>query len=70
VIRKRTVFILGAGASMPYGFPSGEGLLKSARQLTEELIGEVSCGQLRKSQSRELKIALADNLCKGVATAH
>jgi hypothetical protein len=28
MIQKRTVFILGAGASMPYGFPSGEDLVR------------------------------------------
>lgn len=27
MITKRTVLVLGAGASMPYGFPSGEGLV-------------------------------------------
>lgn len=36
MITKKTVFILGAGASAPYGFPSGEGLLREvARQLTQ-----------------------------------
>ena len=31
MLSKRTVIILGAGASMPYGFPSGEGLLRAGR---------------------------------------
>lgn len=30
MITKPTVMILGAGASMPYGFPSGEGLFNQA----------------------------------------
>lgn len=29
MISKRTVFVLGAGASMPYGLPSGDALLKA-----------------------------------------
>jgi hypothetical protein len=27
MIRHQTVFVLGAGASYPYGFPTGEGLV-------------------------------------------
>lgn len=27
MIRRQTVFVLGAGASYPYGFPTGEGLV-------------------------------------------
>jgi hypothetical protein len=33
VIEKKTVFILGAGASMPYGFPSGTALLNRIIQI-------------------------------------
>jgi hypothetical protein len=32
-IRENTVIVLGAGASVPYGFPSGEKLLRDARAL-------------------------------------
>jgi hypothetical protein len=35
-LNKRTVIVLGAGASMPYKFPSGEDLLHEARQLDLE----------------------------------
>src|ERR1700680_2454528 len=31
MIRRSTAFVLGAGTSIPYGFPSGEGLLRMAR---------------------------------------
>jgi hypothetical protein len=34
MIRNRTVFILGAGASYPYGFPTGEGLVNEIISLT------------------------------------
>lgn len=36
MISKKIVFVLGAGASMPYGFPSGIGLLDSIIRLTCE----------------------------------
>ena len=35
MINKKTTFILGAGASMPYGFPSGE-------MLSTNIIGHVA----------------------------
>lgn len=38
MISTRTVFILGAGASVPYGFDTGERLLDRARALNEEAI--------------------------------
>jgi hypothetical protein len=38
VLREPTVFILGAGASHPYGFPSGQGLLQGARVHDEETL--------------------------------
>ena len=34
MITRKTVFILGAGASMPYGFPTGEWLIKEIVSLT------------------------------------
>ena len=43
MIRRRTVFVLGAGASIPYGFPSGEDLLQEARRLSPKEIHEHLC---------------------------
>jgi hypothetical protein len=40
MIRTPTVFILGAGASAPYGFDTGERLLQNARRLSEDQIAE------------------------------
>ncbi|MBZ0114147.1 MAG: hypothetical protein K8J08_16920 [Thermoanaerobaculia bacterium] len=37
MIRRKTVFILGAGASKPYGFPSGLGLLRKVLALAKRL---------------------------------
>lgn len=33
MIRRQTVFVLGAGASYPYGFPTGEGLVNEVISL-------------------------------------
>jgi hypothetical protein len=33
MIRRQTVFVLGAGASYPYGFPTGEGLVEEIIRL-------------------------------------
>jgi len=43
MLSKQTVMILGAGASMPYGFPSGQQLLRSAQKYTspEQLSGYI-----------------------------
>ena len=37
MLKKPTVFILGAGASIPYGYPSGEDLVK---EIVSELLGQ------------------------------
>lgn len=34
MIRRKTVFVLGAEASFPYGFPTGEGLVNEVIELT------------------------------------
>jgi len=36
MIRRHTAFIMGAGTSVPYGFPSGEGLMRIAQSLSLE----------------------------------
>jgi hypothetical protein len=52
MINRNLVFVLGAGVSVPYGFPTGEGLLAEA---VEMLTGrndqrkEVLCGHLKRS---------------------
>jgi hypothetical protein len=41
MIRQRTVIVLGAGASVPYGFWSGQGLLDEARKYSAEEFSNV-----------------------------
>lgn len=36
MIRRRTAFIMGAGTSVPYGFPSGAGLMREAQRLNQD----------------------------------
>jgi hypothetical protein len=49
VLQHETVFILGAGASQPYNFPTGWGLLEDLRRYTVEQLGEFVKPQPRYS---------------------
>lgn len=56
MIRKRTVLVLGAGASIPYGFPSGLQLLHQIAMPQSDYDGEVHVGirqMLRRLGHRE-----------------
>jgi hypothetical protein len=50
MFRKSTVFVLGAGASWHYGYPTGEGLVESvismARRLQQYCDNRLQCGQV------------------------
>jgi hypothetical protein len=37
MIKNKTVFVLGAGASKPYGYPTGEELFKEVLRLEKHL---------------------------------
>jgi hypothetical protein len=39
MIKKDTVFILGAGASYHYGYPTGEGLIEKVVEMANKLLG-------------------------------
>jgi len=66
LIKNRSVFVLGAGANVPYGFSTGEGLLASARALSVEQVKEKTCGQLTERQIYPLCRALADNFLPSI----
>ena len=60
MIKKNTVFVLGAGASVPYGYPSGETLLKKINDLSSDnlflnLVDEITNTQnpIREGNLRE-----------------
>jgi hypothetical protein len=57
---EKTVLILGAGASAPYGFPSGEGLVKEVVQGLEQGSRLFEC--IRELYPKELKEELAYRL--------
>src|ERR1700722_15970966 len=66
MISKNTVFILGAGANVPYGFSSGAKLLEKARALSiDEIFAKID-NQLVRSQVMPLKEALTDNLLSSI----
>jgi len=48
MIKKRTVFVLGAGSSAAYGFSSGEALLQTARSLSPEALAEHTQGVMTR----------------------
>ncbi len=38
MITRKTVFVVGAGGSMPYGLPSGASLLNAAKSIDPEML--------------------------------
>src|SRR5262249_4143950 len=61
LITKPTVMILGAGASMPYRFPSGEGLFQSARKLDLNALAD-TIRPASPHLARPLHLAVRDSL--------
>ena len=66
MIKKRTVFVLGAGAHVPYGFSTGEGLLAKARELTVDIMMSWVDQQLHAQELKPLKDALTDNFLPSI----
>jgi hypothetical protein len=66
VINKKTIFILGAGANVPYRFSTGERLLEKARGLTIDEMVNLTDNQLRPNELRPLGAALADNFLPSI----
>jgi hypothetical protein len=61
MLSTKTVMILGAGASMPYGFPSGRELLQDARRKTlADLV--TACSPAPRGHAEELHLALRHTL--------
>ena len=57
MISKPTVLILGAGASMPFGFPSGEGLVSCIlNELEEEELAGTPLGRIRQAMQEEERV--------------
>src|SRR6185312_16677794 len=68
MINTPTVFVLGAGASAPYGFPTGAGLLEMARGVdVRELSG--NAGQQFSNRAADLfRQAVEDNMLASIAS--
>jgi hypothetical protein len=66
MIKKRTVFILGAGANVPYGFSTGGGLVDKVRGKDPRvLMGNVG-QQITQRQSEVFRQAVDDNLLPSI----
>jgi hypothetical protein len=61
MIKERTVFVLGAGASMPYKFPSGPELLRRARDRSSEGIHKATNGRFEMRLVREFREAMKNS---------
>lgn len=66
MIRKRTVFVLGAGASVPYGFSTGIKLLEKARGTTIDNLMGNAARQLTPVAKRDFSQALEDNMLSSI----
>jgi SIR2-like domain len=65
MLKTRTVFVLGAGSSVPYGFSTGQKLLEKARALSmDEIEGRISAQHAR--QIRPLHEALAGTIMSSI----
>jgi hypothetical protein len=66
MFKKRTVFLLGAGANVPYGFSTGEGLLDKARGIDPR--GRMGNAGLKVTQAESdaFRAALLDNMLPSI----
>lgn len=66
MISKRTVFLIGAGANVPYGFSTGGKLLDRVRDVDVRSIMGNAAQQVTASECREFELALVDNMLSSV----
>lgn len=66
MITKRTVFVLGAGANVPYGFSTGGGLIDKVRGVDpQELMGNAG-RQITRVEAASFRAAVSDNLLPSI----
>jgi hypothetical protein len=66
MITKRTVFVLGAGANVSYGFSTGGGLIDKVRGVDpRELMGDAG-EQITRVESAAFRAAVLDNLLPSI----
>src|SRR5271166_6984854 len=66
MISKRTVFLLGAGANVPYGFSTGGQLLDKIRGVDVRALMGKAGQQVTQAQCREFDHAIADNMLSSI----
>lgn len=67
MLTKRTVFVLGAGANVPYGFSTGGDLIDKARPVgdSRELMGNAG-EQITRAESAAFQAAVVDNMLPSI----
>jgi hypothetical protein len=63
MIKEKTVFILGAGAGVPYGYPTGEGLRKYIRSDFTSRFKDL-CNHLISASSRNIWLDKVEKFTK------
>jgi hypothetical protein len=66
VLTKKTVFVLGAGANVPYGFSTGAGLLEKARSEDPRAMMGNAGQQITQAQSDAFSVAARDNMLPSI----
>jgi hypothetical protein len=66
LISKKTVFVIGTGAHVPYGFSTGEGLLVRARNLNVDQMHKAVQEQIGKTELAALAQTLKDNFLSSI----
>ena len=66
MLSKLTLFVLGAGANVPYGFSTGMGLLEKARAREPMAIMGNAGNQLTQAECSEFRTALDNNMLPSI----
>jgi hypothetical protein len=66
MFKRPTVFLLGAGANVPYGFSTGRGLLEKARGIDPIVLMGNAGLQITPSESQEFRSAVSDNMLPSI----
>jgi hypothetical protein len=66
MLTRKTVFVLGAGANVPYGFSTGIELLEKARAASIDSLMGNAAEQLPRAAKREFSQALEDNMLPSI----
>ena len=66
MLTQNAVFVLGAGANVPYGFSTGGGLIDKLRSADPQSRMGNAGQQITRQESEAFRIALLDNLLPSI----